>query len=172
MVWNVAGELQRPKNMTVGSKSPWRVLKAALCSSPSLMRTLLYPQRTSSLENMDAPQRSVVIVRGLVDPQGSRVGVEGVRVRVAFSVFRQYPYPQQGFHGFVIPTTESQISILKNLIHYHTLTLSRYGPQPIYLQLVVPLVVPLFDFSSHPRLSRQHASTKNGCSKSARPQHR
>ena len=34
MVWNVAGELVSPKNITVGSKSPYGVLNAALCSSP------------------------------------------------------------------------------------------------------------------------------------------
>ena len=28
--WNVAGKLQRPKNMTVGSKSPLCVMKAVI----------------------------------------------------------------------------------------------------------------------------------------------
>src|SRR5580700_2535521 len=41
IVWKVAGELQRPKNMTSGSKTPQLVLKAALNSSPSLIRILL-----------------------------------------------------------------------------------------------------------------------------------
>ena len=50
MVWKVAGELVRPKNMTVGSKSPLLVRKAAFHSYPSFIRTLLYPQRTSNLE--------------------------------------------------------------------------------------------------------------------------
>jgi len=48
MVWKVAGEFVKPKNMTVGLKRPRLVLKAAFHSSPSLIRTLLYPQRTSS----------------------------------------------------------------------------------------------------------------------------
>src|SRR5712672_888014 len=49
MAWNVAGELVMPKNMTVGSYSPSLVMNAAFHSSPFLMRTLLYPQRTSNL---------------------------------------------------------------------------------------------------------------------------
>ncbi|KIJ10925.1 hypothetical protein PAXINDRAFT_36638, partial [Paxillus involutus ATCC 200175] len=49
IVWNVAGELVRPKNITRGSNRPRLVRKAAFHSSPSLIRTLLYPQRTSSL---------------------------------------------------------------------------------------------------------------------------
>lgn len=54
MLWNVAGELVSPKNITVGSHSPaaWflvaGVLNAAFHSSPSLIRTLLYPHRTSN----------------------------------------------------------------------------------------------------------------------------
>ena len=53
--WNVLGELQRPKNMMVGSNSPLcGVMNAALCSSPSLIRMLLYPQRTSPFENYRA----------------------------------------------------------------------------------------------------------------------
>ena len=55
MVWNVAGEFVRPKNMTLGSNKPWFVMKAAFHSSPSLIRTLLYPHRISNLENSDAP---------------------------------------------------------------------------------------------------------------------
>ena len=54
-VWKVAGALQRPKVMTVGSKSPRGVLKAALCSSPFLTRMLLYPHRMSSLVKYRAP---------------------------------------------------------------------------------------------------------------------
>src|SRR6266446_6342407 len=34
MVWNVAGELHRPKNMTMGSNSPRLVENAAFHSSP------------------------------------------------------------------------------------------------------------------------------------------
>jgi hypothetical protein len=41
IVWKVAGELVNPKNMTLGSKSPLFVIKAAFHSSPGLMRTLL-----------------------------------------------------------------------------------------------------------------------------------
>ena len=55
MFWNVAGALHRPKNMTVGSNNPLGVINAAFHSSPSLMRTLLYPARTSSLVNIVAP---------------------------------------------------------------------------------------------------------------------
>src|SRR6267154_4810404 len=51
MVWKVAGELVSPKNITVGSKSPLFVLKAAFHWSPSLMQILLYPHRTSNLVN-------------------------------------------------------------------------------------------------------------------------
>ncbi|OSX55833.1 hypothetical protein POSPLADRAFT_1092401, partial [Postia placenta MAD-698-R-SB12] len=49
MAWKVAGELVRPKNITrVGSYSPRLVTKAAFHSSPALIRTLLYPHRTSN----------------------------------------------------------------------------------------------------------------------------
>jgi hypothetical protein len=47
IVWKVAGELVRPKNMTVGSKSPLFVMKATFHLSSSLMRTSLYPYLTS-----------------------------------------------------------------------------------------------------------------------------
>ena len=53
--WKVAGELHIPKNMTNGSKSPFVVLKAAFHSSPSLILTLLYPDRKSSLVKYLAP---------------------------------------------------------------------------------------------------------------------
>src|SRR5580700_909566 len=42
--WNVAGAFVIPKNMTVSSYSPCSVMKANFSSSPSLMRTLLYPR--------------------------------------------------------------------------------------------------------------------------------
>src|SRR6266576_6354844 len=51
IIWNVAGELVSPKNMTVGSNSPSGVRNAAFHSSPSLMRMLLYPHRTSNFVN-------------------------------------------------------------------------------------------------------------------------
>jgi len=47
MVWNVAGELVRLKNMTVGLKSPSFVMKATFHLSSSLMSTSLYPHSTS-----------------------------------------------------------------------------------------------------------------------------
>jgi len=43
IIWNVAGEFVKPKNMTVGSNSPSGVRDAAFHSSPSLMWMLLYP---------------------------------------------------------------------------------------------------------------------------------
>src|ERR1700678_3487944 len=55
IAWNVGGELHIPKNMTIGSKSPRLVLKAAFHSSPFLMRTLLYPHLTSNFVKYLAP---------------------------------------------------------------------------------------------------------------------
>ena len=49
--WNVGDALQNPKNMTVGSKSPMGVMKAAFHWSSSQMQILLYPQRMSNLVN-------------------------------------------------------------------------------------------------------------------------
>src|SRR5467141_2689260 len=49
IIWNVAGLLVRPKNMTRGSNRPWFIQKATFHSSPSLILTLLYPHQTSSL---------------------------------------------------------------------------------------------------------------------------
>src|SRR6267142_2180489 len=57
IVWNVAGEFVRPKNITVGSNKPSFVMKAAFHSSPFLMRTLLYPQRMSNLVYNEHPLR-------------------------------------------------------------------------------------------------------------------
>src|SRR6266566_9640431 len=51
IIWNVAGELVRPKNITVGSNNPSGVRNAPFHSSPSLMRMLLYPHRTSNFVN-------------------------------------------------------------------------------------------------------------------------
>ena len=39
--WKVAGELLRPKNITVGSNSPLWVIKAAFHWSPSQMRIVV-----------------------------------------------------------------------------------------------------------------------------------
>ena len=58
MVWKVAGEFVRPKNMTVGSNNPSEVLKAAFHSSPSLIWMLLYPHHTLNLENICFSARS------------------------------------------------------------------------------------------------------------------
>src|SRR5712671_6216181 len=49
MAWKVVEEFVIPKNMTVGSYNPSFVMKAAFHSSPFLIHTLLYPQRTSNL---------------------------------------------------------------------------------------------------------------------------
>ena len=55
IIWKVAGELVSPKNITVGSKSPSGVKKAAFHSSPGLMRMLLYPHLMSNLVNKVHP---------------------------------------------------------------------------------------------------------------------
>jgi hypothetical protein len=41
IIWKVAGKFVNPKNMTVGSKSPLGVKKAAFHSSPGLILMLL-----------------------------------------------------------------------------------------------------------------------------------
>jgi len=48
IVWNVAGELVSPKNITFGWKSPRLVINTALCRSSSTICTVLYPQRMST----------------------------------------------------------------------------------------------------------------------------
>src|SRR6266478_2658397 len=55
IIWKVAVEFVSPKNITVGSNSPSGVRKAAFHSSPSLIRMLLYPHRTSTLVNRVHP---------------------------------------------------------------------------------------------------------------------
>ena len=60
IAWNVAGELVRPKNITFGSYSPYLVLNAALCWSPSLILMLLYPQRMLNFEKMFASLTCVI----------------------------------------------------------------------------------------------------------------
>ena len=55
IIWKVAGELVRPKNITVGSKSPSGVRKAAFHSSPGLIWILLYPHCISNLVNKVHP---------------------------------------------------------------------------------------------------------------------
>src|SRR5260370_16922208 len=51
IIWNVAGEFVRPKNMTIGSKSPSGVRNAAFHSSPVFMHMLLYPHCMLNLVN-------------------------------------------------------------------------------------------------------------------------
>ena len=41
-LWNVAGELDSPKNMTVGLNNPFYVMKVAFHWSSSLIKILLY----------------------------------------------------------------------------------------------------------------------------------
>jgi hypothetical protein len=67
MLWNVAGELHNPKNITVGSNSPLCVLNAAFHWSLSLILILLYPHRTSALVKYFAPfSLSIVLdIRGI-----------------------------------------------------------------------------------------------------------
>src|SRR6266550_9216762 len=50
IIWNVDGELHNPKSMMVGSYRPQFVIKAAFHSSPSFIRTLLYPHQRSNFE--------------------------------------------------------------------------------------------------------------------------
>src|SRR5260221_8178569 len=61
IIWKVAGELVSPKNITVGSKSPLGVRNAAFHSSPSLMRTLLYPQRMLNFVKRVHPARRSMV---------------------------------------------------------------------------------------------------------------
>ena len=49
--WKVAGEFERPKNITVGSNNPFGVMKAAFHSSPSFIQMLLYPDLMSNFVN-------------------------------------------------------------------------------------------------------------------------
>ena len=88
---------------------------------------------------------------GFCKPTGSWVRVEKVRVQVAFCVPEHNPYPPQGFCGFATGTlrvqillhllmlrntnTDSQISILKNLVHYHPP--DSILIQPSYARMVV-----------------------------------
>jgi hypothetical protein len=64
IIWKVAGELVRPKNITIGSNNPSGVRKVAFHSSPSLMCTLLYPYHTLNLVNSVHPL-SLSIVCGI-----------------------------------------------------------------------------------------------------------
>ena len=57
IIWNVAGELVSPKNMTMGSNNPSWVRNVAFPSSPSLIWILLYPQWMSMIVNLVHPLR-------------------------------------------------------------------------------------------------------------------
>src|SRR6266446_3443675 len=46
IIWKVADEFVRPKNIMVGLNNPLGVRKVAFHSSPSLIQMLLYPQWT------------------------------------------------------------------------------------------------------------------------------
>lgn len=50
IVWNVAGELVSPKNITNGLNNLRFILKTAFHLSPSLILMLLYPHHMSILE--------------------------------------------------------------------------------------------------------------------------
>ena len=54
ILWNIAGALENPKYITVASKRPRLVINAVFHSSPSLMRTLLYPHLKSILVKIEA----------------------------------------------------------------------------------------------------------------------
>src|SRR6266446_3321621 len=64
IIWKVAGEVVKPKNMTVSSNNPSGVRKVAFHSSPSLMRILLYPHRTSTFVKRVHP-RSLSMTWGI-----------------------------------------------------------------------------------------------------------
>ena len=55
MVWNVAREFIRPKNITRGSKRPWGIRNTAFHSLPSLILMLLYPHLMLNLVNRVHP---------------------------------------------------------------------------------------------------------------------
>ena len=55
IIWKVAGEFVSPKNMTIGSKSPSGVRKAAFHLSPSLIWILLYPHQMLNFMNREHP---------------------------------------------------------------------------------------------------------------------
>ena len=54
ILWNIAGALENPKYITVASKRPRLVINAVFYSSPSLIRTLLYPHLKSILVKIEA----------------------------------------------------------------------------------------------------------------------
>src|SRR6266851_4208944 len=60
MVWKVAGELVRPKNIMVGSNSPSLVVKAAFHSCPFFTHTVLYPHLMSNFMKRVHPLRQLI----------------------------------------------------------------------------------------------------------------
>ena len=61
IIWNVAEELVKLKNMTLGSNSPSGVRNAAFHSSPGFIRILLYPHLTSNfVKRVHLLRRSIV----------------------------------------------------------------------------------------------------------------
>ena len=68
--WKLPGELLILKNITFGSKSPWRVLNAPFHWSSSLMWILLYPHHMSNLLNSSIPCKSSIhcVLRSGSDP--------------------------------------------------------------------------------------------------------
>jgi len=54
MLWKVADTLEKPEYMTVASKRPYLVINTVFHSSPSLIRTLLYPHLKSILVKIEA----------------------------------------------------------------------------------------------------------------------
>jgi len=54
MLWKVTGALEKPKYIMVASKRPCLVINAVFHSSPSLVRTLLYPYLKSILVKIEA----------------------------------------------------------------------------------------------------------------------
>src|SRR5258707_2402244 len=61
IIWKVVGEFVRLKNITVGSKSPSGVRKAAFHSSPGLMHMLLYSHWMSNFVNNVHPLRQSMV---------------------------------------------------------------------------------------------------------------
>ena len=57
MVWKVAGELVRPKNITVGSYNPRRVVNATFQQSSGQIFTVLYPHQMSTVVKRVHPRK-------------------------------------------------------------------------------------------------------------------
>src|SRR5258708_19581300 len=94
IIWKVAGEFVRPKNIIVGSKSPSGVRNAAFHSSPGFMRMLLYPHRISNLVNNVHPLRQSMFW-GMRD--------EMLRLLFAHLFTTLYSCPVRTFPPFFLP---------------------------------------------------------------------